>query len=92
MKHLLLVVGFMIFFCKSLWSFPFLPLSQLTKKHDSMSHEKKINEEDRIDFSGHWKGECNHKRVEDLVSSQKQSSISLSYGGIKEKYPIGELN
>jgi hypothetical protein len=92
MKNLFLVVGLMTLACKPLWSLPFAPLSQFSKRHASMSHEKKNIEEAKLDFSGLWEGECNQQRVDDLVIVQNPSSIKLAYGGIKEKYPIGELN
>lgn len=82
----------MIFACQPLWCFPFFLLSQLSKQHVSMSHGKKTLKTAKIDFSGHWQGECNQQEVGELVIVQKSSNIILAYGGVKEKYLIDELN
>lgn len=91
MKKLLLAFGLMLLVCKPLWSLPFAPLSQI-KKHNLKFDEKINTEKATIDFSGHWQGECNQQKVEDLTIVQKPYSIALFYGSMKEKYQIGELN
>lgn len=92
MKNIILVVSLMTLTYKPLWSFPFIQVSQLSQRTPSMMQEHKTAEKFILDFSGLWEGECNQQKVEDLAIVHKPSSITLSYGAIKEKYPIGELN
>lgn len=91
-RNLVLVIGLMMLFCGPLWSLSLFSFPPFSKKQLSISSEKKMTGESLVDFSGYWQGECNGEKVEDLMILHKSSLISLTYGGIKEKYFIGELN
>jgi hypothetical protein len=86
------MISLISYLCEQAWCLPFYP----TKVAAKLSTVKNIPNNQRKfllpDFSGNWQGECNHQKVADLLIKQQPQNISLYYGGISEKYQIGQLN
>ncbi len=58
----------------------------------NLSHTAIKNAENNsINFSGVWVGQCDNNPAVDLIIKHENNNLSISYGFMEEKYTLGEI-
>ena len=87
-----IILGLMMFCPLYAWSLPWLQLSPSKERNNHLVEKNIIfSQTGALNFSGDWKGECNNQPVVDLSINHQPDTITLSYGFMEEKHPIGAL-
>ena len=86
------IVIFSIGLVNNSWALPwFQHPNEGENSPQSQSSRHNKTQENPINFSGVWEGQCDHNPAIALTIKHNQNQLTISYGFMEEKYVLGEI-